>query len=78
MEVRVRVGGSIVVDDNVHSLNVDTTSKDIRSDQDPLLKVLKLLVPRDTNNVKVKVSTMASTYVHQTRTAPPEKDPNAR
>jgi hypothetical protein len=43
VEVRVRVGGSIVVDDDIHLLNVNTTPKDTRSDQDPLLKVLKLL-----------------------------------
>jgi hypothetical protein len=51
MEVRVRVGGSIIVDDDIHSLNINPTSKDIRSDQDPLLKVLKLLVPRDTSKL---------------------------
>lgn len=48
MEIRVGVGRSVIVDDNVHSLNINTASKDVRRHEDTFLKVLKLLVPRDT------------------------------
>lgn len=45
VEVRVGVGRLVVVDDNVDSLDVDSSSKDVGADKDSLLERLELLVP---------------------------------
>lgn len=48
MEVRVSVSGGIVVDDDVDTLDVDTTTKDVGGDEDTLLEGLELLETRNT------------------------------
>lgn len=48
MEIRIGVCWCIVVDHDVDSLNVDTTPKDISSDQYTFLKILELLIARNT------------------------------
>ena len=44
VQVGVRVFRHVVVEDNVHSLNVHASSKQVGGDQDALLEVLELLV----------------------------------
>lgn len=39
--------GTYIVDDNVHSLDIDTSTKDVSSNEDSLLKSLELLESRD-------------------------------
>ena len=51
MEIRVGVGRRIVVDDNVDTFDVDTTSEDVGRDEDTFLKVLELFIARDTTMV---------------------------
>jgi hypothetical protein len=48
VEVRVGVGGRVVVDDDVDTLDVDTTAEDVGGDEDTLLEGLELLEARDT------------------------------
>lgn len=48
VEVGAGIVGQIVVDGQVDSLNVDTTSEDISGDTDALLELLELLVAADT------------------------------
>ena len=48
MEIRVGIGGEIVVDGQVDALNVDTATEDIRGDANSLVKLLEFLVPTDT------------------------------
>ena len=43
-----------IVDDNVNSLDIDTTSKDVGSNQDSLLEVLEHLVSVDSAIVSIK------------------------
>ncbi len=45
VQVCVRILRHIIVEDNVDSLNVHTTTKQVGGHQNPLLKVLELLVP---------------------------------
>ena len=47
MEVAVGIGGTVVVDDDVHTLNVDTTTEDICCDEDTLLERLESGIPVD-------------------------------
>lgn len=44
MEVTVRIRGAVVVDNDVNTLNIDTTPKNIGSDKDTLLEGLEGLV----------------------------------
>ena len=44
MKVGVSVLGHVVVEDNVDSLNVHTTAKQVGGDQDSLLEIFELLV----------------------------------
>jgi hypothetical protein len=44
MQITVRVRRTIIVDNDVHTLNVDTTPKDVSGDQYTLLKSLKCCV----------------------------------
>lgn len=44
MQVRVGVTGQIVVDSQIDTLNIDTTTKDISCNTDALLEVLESLV----------------------------------
>ena len=48
MEVRVGVGGKIVVDGKVDALNIDTTPEDVGGNTDTLVELLELLVTSDT------------------------------
>jgi hypothetical protein len=48
VKVRISISRSIVVDDNVDTFHIDTTSEDVGSDQDTLLESLELLVSTDT------------------------------
>ena len=48
VEVGVSVRRQIVVDCEVDTLNVDTTSEDVRGDTDALVELLELLVTADT------------------------------
>ncbi len=43
MEVRVRVVGHVVVDDDIHTLNVDTTAKEVRGHKDARVELLEIL-----------------------------------
>jgi hypothetical protein len=47
MQVRIRVGRLVVVDDDVDPLNVDSSPKDVGADEDSLLERLELLVALD-------------------------------
>jgi len=48
MQVRVRVGGEIVVDCKVDTFDIDTTAEDVSRDADTLVEFLELLVAFDT------------------------------
>ncbi len=50
MKVAVRVRGTVVVDNDVDTLDIDTATKDVSGDQNTLLKCLEGSVPRDTDN----------------------------
>ena len=43
VEVRVRVLGHVVVDDDVDALDVDTTAEQVCGNKDALLEVLELV-----------------------------------
>jgi len=47
MKVGISVSRLIVVDDDVDSLDIDSSSKDVGADEDSLLESLELLVPLD-------------------------------
>lgn len=47
MKVAVSVGRAIVVDYDVDTFNINTTTEDICGDEDTLLKRLEGSVPRD-------------------------------
>lgn len=51
VKVRVGVVGKIVVDSQVDTLDIDTTTEHIRGNADALLELLELLVAADTNRV---------------------------
>lgn len=48
MKVRVGIGGSIIVDDDVHPLNVNTTTEDISGHKDAFFESLECGVSADT------------------------------
>lgn len=48
MQVRVSVGGEIVVDGEVNALDINTTTEDISGNTDTLVELLELLVALDT------------------------------
>lgn len=48
VKVRIGVGGKIVVNCQVDTLNIDTTAEDISGNTDALVEVLELLVAFDT------------------------------
>jgi hypothetical protein len=48
MQVGIRVAREIVVDGEVDTLDVDTTTEDVSGDTDALVKFLELLVALDT------------------------------
>lgn len=48
MQVRVSVGGEIVVDGEVDALDINTTAEDISGNTDTLVELLELLVALDT------------------------------
>lgn len=45
MQVRIGVGGQIVVDGKVDALDIDTTTKDVGGHANTLVELLELLVP---------------------------------
>lgn len=47
MQVRISVSRLVVVDDDVDSLDIDSSSKDVRANEDSLLEGLELLVSLD-------------------------------
>ena len=48
MQVAVCVRRAVVVDDDVHTLDINTTAEDISGDEDTLLECLERCVPRNT------------------------------
>ncbi len=56
MEVTIRISGAVVVDDNVDSLNIDTTAEDIGTDEDTSLESFESLVAADTEKRKKTIS----------------------
>lgn len=48
MQVAVRVRGTIVVDDNVHALNINSTTENVGSDKNTLFKCLESGISSDT------------------------------
>ena len=53
MQVAVGITGAVIVDDNVHTLDVDTTTEDIRCNKDTLFECLEGGVAVDTvGNIK--------------------------
>lgn len=48
MEIRVRIGRGIVVDNNVDALDIDATTEDVRSDENALLECLERGISLDT------------------------------
>ena len=48
VKVRIGIGGKIVVNCQVDTLNIDTTAEDISGNTDALVEVLELLVAFDT------------------------------
>jgi hypothetical protein len=53
MQVRVGIGGQIVVNGKVDALNVDTAAKDIGRDTDTLVEFLEFLVPANAMRTSV-------------------------
>jgi hypothetical protein len=49
MQVAVCVAGGVVIDNDVHSLDVDAATEDVGGDEDALLEVLELSVAGDTD-----------------------------
>ena len=69
MQIRVGLGGQIVVDGQVDPLNINTTAKDVGSNADALVELLELLVPADTMLMSVtRISIRVELAKH---TAPP-------
>jgi hypothetical protein len=48
VKVRIGIGGSIIVDYNVHPFHIDTTTKNISCDKDTLFKRFERRVSGDT------------------------------
>lgn len=48
VQIGVRVLGHVIVEHNVHTLDIHTTTEQVGRDQDSLLKVLELLIARQT------------------------------
>ena len=49
MQIAVGIRGAIIIDHNVHSLDINPTSKDISGHKDALFESLECRVPIDTN-----------------------------
>ena len=64
MKVAVGVGRTVVVDDDVHALDIDTATEDIRRYQYTLLKVFEGLVAVDTGGdvSEAKTEFLKATY----------------
>jgi hypothetical protein len=50
MQVAVCVARGVVIDNDIHSLDVDTATEDVGGDEDALLEVLELGVASDTDD----------------------------
>jgi len=55
MKVRVSLVGHVVVDSDVDTLNIDTTTEDVGGDADTGLELLELLVALDTGLTLARV-----------------------
>lgn len=73
MKVRVGIGGSIIVDDDVHPLNVNTATEDISGHKDTLFESLKRGVAADTKqNCQVSSSKVEGEQTYRSSWARPE------
>ena len=75
MKVGISISRLIVVDDDVDSLDIDSSSEDVGADKDSLLESLELLVPLDSAKVQRAVVSMRSRKERKRereRTAGPE------
>ena len=52
MEIGIRLRRHVVVDDNVYSLNVDSTTEDFSGNHYSLVEILETLVSVDSGNFK--------------------------
>jgi hypothetical protein len=50
MQVAVCIARGVVIDNDIHLLNVDTATEDVSGDEDALLKVLELGVAGDADD----------------------------
>ena len=64
MQVGVRVLWHVVVEDDVHSLDVHASTKQVGCDQDALLEVLELLVT--TQSETATLSSAVAPSIHKT------------
>ena len=53
VQVAICVTRSVIVDDDIDSLNVDATAEDVGGDKDTLFEVLELRVTGDTTTTKL-------------------------
>lgn len=67
MEVRIGITREIIVDGQVDTLNINTSTEDISGDTDSLVEFLELLVTFDT----IKPLDKGETNVEVVLTAPP-------
>jgi len=51
VEVGVGIGGKVVVDGQVDTLDINTTTEDIGGNADPLVELLEFLVALDTRGL---------------------------
>jgi hypothetical protein len=55
MEVGVSITREIVIDSQVDTLNIDTTTEDVSGNADTLVELLELLVALDTGYTSVDI-----------------------
>ena len=69
VQIRIGVGGQIIVDSEVDPLDINATAEHIRGHADALVKLLELLVP---TNTTWELATLFISHVGwPTHTAPP-------
>jgi hypothetical protein len=73
MQVTVRLARTVIVDDDVDTLNVNTTTEDIRRHQDALLECLEGRVARDTErSIRVEHSGTTDSMTYRSDISRPE------
>jgi hypothetical protein len=73
MQVTVRLAGTVIVDNNVDTLNVDSTTEDIRRHQDALLESLESRVARDTERrIRAEHSSTTDSITYRSDISRPE------